>query len=211
MDTINVNTFLPFAVYFTAVLLGLWTARGFVYPLTAWILPSRLRQNPIRRKLQLTLWLSLGALFAAPFIDLLGALESIFSLLNRAGEWNSVGLTPQPYYTLLMLLVLIGIYGFVLWVGRQVLQLRGGQHQISPLLGRPEKLMLLLVPGSLLYRLMRGLLQNIILLPGNDMGILNSLGEAGFFLLAIGAILVAAGLVAILYLSLRGDDLRQQQ
>lgn len=154
--------------------------RPAVYP----ALSRRLQLDQLagagRLAVGLALWLALGGLFAAPLADLLSALETGLSLLFWPGEPTQSGLAPQPYFSLLVLLLLAVIYSLVVWTGLQVLRNLEDQGRLPLPLTGPEKLMLLVLPASLIFRLLRGLVVTVILLPGFDDSLLYSLSRSGF-------------------------------
>jgi hypothetical protein len=209
MDAQAINTLSSSLFYFVSVIAGLWVARRFVPPL-AHLLQIDQLSDPGRLPVRLVLWLALGGLFAAPLHDLLAALESGLSLLFWPGEFIQTGLTPQPYFSLLVLLLLVVIYSLVVWTGLRVFQNLEKQNRLSHPLSGLDKIWLLLVPASLVFRLLRGLVVTIILLPAYDVGILNTLSHFGFFLLALAGLFAAAGLVAVLYLALKSEELKGQ-
>lgn len=205
MDAPILLTTVPLMISFAAVLLGLWAARRLIAPLTDWFGPPAASRRP----LQIILWLALGSLFSAPVTDLLSLLDRGVQLVTQAPEFIQFGLTPQPYYDLLIMLLLLVVYGVVIWLGRGVFNNLELQGRRLPNINWLEKALLLLVPASLIYRLLRGLVMNIVLLPVYDPRFLNASGPGIFFLLALGSLVVVAGLIVILYLQLRGEDLRK--
>jgi hypothetical protein len=203
MDNPIISTILTTLIYFVSLIVGLWVAKGFVVFFTTWIAEKKSENNSMLRLGGVVFWLALGSLFTAPILDILSAAQSILLIVFSPGNINQSESTLEPSLTWFTLVLLVGIYGIVVWVEIQLLKESGRLSEFIRKLTWIEKWFILLVPASLVFQLVRGIIVNVIILPSYDPAFFSALSQFSFFALALGGLLIVAGLITILYLNLK--------
>ena len=207
MDLSAVNSILPTFIYFVGVIAGLWIAKGIVLRLSANYLLADNEIRSIRRPIQLIFWLAFGGLIAAPIVDLLTALYDVILLAFRSLR-SELGIPQVPYIELLNLILLVVIYSVVIWIGRKLYNAFEQQNRLPVQLSALEIGAFWFVVASLLYRLAKSILLNLLLLPTSEPEFVFTLSPSGFFLFALVGIAILVGVIAILWFSLGSDELQ---
>lgn len=183
-----------------AVIPALWVAKGLLSHLV-----GQLRQTPMgelaaNQTVQLILWLALGGLFTKPLLEILGWIQALLSSLILSEEGlviYGMGTVPPATFSLLTLLLMLAVYGFVIWSGKALF---AGNVQISPniQLSRVEKWFMLLAIASMVYTVIRLIVMRVVLIELPNRLQPDDYGALGFLVAwAVGILLTALVLVIL--------------
>jgi hypothetical protein len=127
MPTANLAQAVSTVARLLAILPALWFA-GQLLPRTVDALPAwaaGLARS--RGSMRFALWLVLGSLFTAPLIDLIEFLFSLIEILSPT-NWSAqpsftagFGSAPVAWYLILNDIVILVVYGLMVWAGRRFL------------------------------------------------------------------------------------------
>lgn len=124
-------------------------------------------QPRLSRGLAVVVWLVLSGFFYLPLSDLITGLRTAVFLgigwneMGLSPAFNSFGGLPQNYYFLGTVILLIVVYGLVLWLGRRLVSDRPGSLFENLPLSSIERTFMLLGIAGLVYFLVNSLVTTL--------------------------------------------------
>lgn len=197
LDILNVLAIIP----------ALLIARPFHYTTVAWLSGTKLKFLVGSRTYSLILWLTIGALFAKPLFDILGWLNILTTLSQGFTGMSSftLGSLRLDAFSLILLVVDLGIYSLICWLGRgwldRPIQVEALRRQLTQM----EKWFALLAMASLVNLIVGGLIVRITLFYLNHLQT-RLFGNLVMLLVWGLAVLLAAVLMIILNMQLTREE-----
>lgn len=197
LDILNVLAIIP----------ALLIARPFHYTTVAWLSGTKLKFLVASRTYSLILWLTIGALFAKPLFDILGWLNILTTLSQGFTGMSSftLGSLRLDAFSLILLVVDLGIYSLICWLGRgwldRPIQVEALRRQLTQM----EKWFALLAMASLVNLIVGGLIVRITLFYLNHLQT-RLFGNLVMLLVWGLAVLLAAVLMIILNMQLTREE-----
>lgn len=193
------------------VIPALWVAKRWLAQLLLWLNRRSSGDLAGNQTIRLILWLALGGLFAKPLLEILGWLRSLITLLAFTEQGivgYGMGTVPPSTFSLLSLLLMLAVYGFVIWSGKGLLS-KSAPLSSNEQPSRVDMWFALLATASMVFTVIRLIVMQVVLFEFPNQLQPDDYGALGFLVAWVAGIILTAFLLVILDSQLSKAENRQ--